>query len=355
LLSATVAHSQVLQDQEIDRAQLERSMAAQALHEKSLLRASGVRGLGVGIIPETGQIAIHVFVKRGAPTPVLPSTLEGVPVKVIESNGFIAHNGPCDLSAPCHARAYRKPVPMGASTSNISGVSAGTLGFRVHRLGDQSAVGYLTVNHVAAASADFCPAQVNPAALPPFSVNQCQPGLFDSATGTCSFSRRIGGLVQVMPLVMGGAFLNTVDAAFVHSKRGCVSRNILDIGVPTAHVSAPRVGDVVRMSGRTSGLKINRVITINTVVDVDYEAGCGTARFVGQVITEPVNSESASLPGDSGAPVVKVVGGLPVPVGINFAGDGVLSVVTPIPTVLNAMGVAIDTQPDAPAAISCLD
>ena len=155
-------------------------------------------------------------------------------------------------------------------------------------------------------------------------------------------------------MIMGGSFVNTVDAAFVRSKRGCVSKVIRDIGSPSAYVQFPALGDVVKMSGRTSGLKTNKVMTINAVVDVGYSNGCGSARFMNQVMTEPINSGAASLPGDSGAPVVKIVGASKIPVGLNFAGDGFLSVITPLPLVLSALGVQIDTKPDAPPAASCL-
>jgi hypothetical protein len=357
-VASTAAVSQALAQQLPGGANLNVSdtdaLAAQAQFQSEILATPGVQGVGVGFMADGVRQGIHLFVRRGTPLTSLPTRLGNVPVRVIESPGFTAHNGPCDANAPCHAGAYAKPVPMGVSTGNVNGYFAGTLGFRVHRSGNPNEVGYLTNNHIAAATGDLCPAQVNPARLVAFGTNECQPGLFDSIDGTCALSRRIGRLVQVTPLVMGGSFLNVADAAFVQSKRGCVSKNILDIGAPSANAQFPAIGDVVTMSGRTSGRKINKVLTINAVVDVAYESVCGTARFVNQAISIPVDSDAASLPGDSGAPVLKILGSSRIPTGLNFAGDGYMSVITPIPIVLNALGVEIDTNADAAPAASCL-
>jgi hypothetical protein len=79
---------------------------------------------------------------------------------------------------------------------------------------------------VAAASGpSLCPAQLNPAEMPTFGVEQCQPGLLD-AGGACA-DPPVGALVQAVPIIMGGEFDNTVDAAFVSSTRGWVDKMIL--------------------------------------------------------------------------------------------------------------------------------
>ena len=239
-------------------------------YEASLLSTAGVLGVGVGLAPN-GRVGIVVFVQKGAPRPALPSQADGVPITVIESGGFVAHDGPCDAGA-CHEDVENLPVRMGTSTGNVNGIFAGTLGYRVRRIGDiaTSEVGYITNNHVASASGGaLCPAQLNPANLPAFGLDQCQPGLLD-APGFGCVSPRIGDLVQVVPLVMGGAFLNTVDAAFVRSNRACVSRNIRDIGNPSSSVNFPKLGTTLKLSGRSSGLRLVKVTAVNVTVDVFY-------------------------------------------------------------------------------------
>lgn len=328
------------------------AIAVHARNSDAMMQVPGVRAVGVGLLDDGRTPGLHVYVDRTAGRPVIASEVEGVGVRQILTRGFVAHNGPCDESLPCHAGAYAKPVPMGVSTGNINGTDAGTLGFRVHRSDDPTLVGYVTNNHVAAATASGCPAQLHPAALTAFNVNQCQPGLYDSPDGTCSLSRRIGKLVQVVPIIMGTQFPNVIDAAFVQSKRGCISKSIRDIGPPAATAAFPSLGDVVYLSGRTSGRLTNKIVTIHATVDVSYPNQCGTARFIGQAMAEPIDSDAASRAGDSGAPVVAQIGN--VAMGINFAGDGVLGIVTPMPLVLNGLGVQIDTAADAAPASACL-
>jgi hypothetical protein len=323
--------------------EVESAKAVKEKYEESLLSEAAVIAVGVGTTPD-GRVGVHVYVNQDLARPAIPSTLDGVPVSVIESPPFVAHDGPCNVGA-CHDDVEALPVRMGTSTGNVNGVFAGTLGYRVRRIGPlaTSEVGYITNNHVAAASGGgLCPAQLNPAVLPAFGVDQCQPGLLD-AGGICVFPK-IGDLVQVVPLVMGPSFLNTVDAAFVRSNRACVSKNIRDIGAPGATVGFPTLNSILKLSGRSSGLVSVKVTTINTTVDVNY-GGCGVARFVNQALTSPIAPAlSASRPGDSGSPVVTAGKAAR---GLNFAGNGFNGVINPIPLVLNALGVQIDTAPDA--------
>jgi hypothetical protein len=183
---------------------------------------------------------------------------------------------------------------------------------------------------------------LNPNNLPAFGLDQCQPGLLD-AGGVCA-APKVGDLVQAVPLVMGLAFLNTVDASFVRTNRACVSKNIRDLGTQAASSGLPTLNSTLKLSGRTSGLISVKVTTINATVDVSYGAGCGSARFVNQAFTSPVAPAlSASRPGDSGSPVVT---GARAARGLNFAGDGFFGIINPIPFVLNALGVQIDTAAD---------
>ena len=339
---------------EVNETQMNNAKAAQAKHQPALMKQPGVRGVGVGLMEDGKRVGIHVFVAKGQRRPEMPKQLEGVPVRIIEAGPFKAHDGPCDSSSPCHIGEVALPVQMGNSTSNDNGQFAGTLGFRVMRRGDPSIVGYITNNHIAAASGgNLCPAQINPENLPAFETQQCQPGKLDASGGIC-VAPPIGNLVQVVPLIMGGEFLNTVDAAFVQSNRGCVSKTIRDIGNPTANAAFPKLNSILRLSGRTSGLRRVKVITINAAVLVDYDAACGEALFVNQAVTVAVTGSSASLPGDSGAPLVN---GDRKAIGLNFAGgiaDGIsVGIITPMPLVLNALGVVIDTAPNEPPAATC--
>jgi hypothetical protein len=336
-------------DSPVSEAAVNVAKAAQAKHQRSILKRSGVRGVGVGLMDDGKRVGIHIFVRKGERTEDLPKELDGVPVKIVEAGAFKAHNGPCDVT-DCHTAAVALPAQMGNSTGNENGEFAGTLGYRVFRRGNSSNVGYIVPNHVGAATGpDLCPAQINPENLAAFETPQCQPGLFDSGGSTC-VPPPIGNLVQVIPLVMGGDFLNTVDAAFVESSRACVSKTIRDIGNPTSTAAFPALNSILKLSGRTSGLRTVKVAAINVTIDVDYGSACGTARFVNQAVTVPtgvLGGSSASRPGDSGAPVVT---SKRQAVGMNYAGDGFYGIIEPMPLVLDALGVQIDTGSDAPGS-----
>jgi hypothetical protein len=259
---------------------------------------------------------------------------------VLQTDQIRAFDGPPGNN---HRQNFSLPVPMGVSTSNVNGNFAGTLGYRVFRIGQSSIVGYITNNHVAAASgANLCPLQVNPQRLPAFGVDQCQPGRLDAA-GSCT-PPVIGDLVQAVPIHMGGSFQNTVDAVFVQSSRSLVNKTILDIGNPSPTIIEPAIGASVRKSGRSTGLTTGTINTINTSVNVNYGTGCGVAKFVGQIILGP---SGFSAPGDSGSPILRNVldsAGRRRPVGLLFAGSSSITVANRIGDVLGALHAQIDTQ-----------
>lgn len=62
-------------------------------HEDELMRITGAVGTGVGIGDQPGQPAIIVYVKRMTPQAqaAAPKQVEGLPVKLIESGGFVAY------------------------------------------------------------------------------------------------------------------------------------------------------------------------------------------------------------------------------------------------------------------------
>ncbi|HEX3036643.1 MAG TPA: hypothetical protein VHT73_16230 [Thermodesulfobacteriota bacterium] len=174
------------------------------------------------------------------------------------------------------------------------------------------------------------------------SKSEWQPGTLD-AFGNC-VAPSIGDLVQVVPIIMGGSFENTVDAAFVGSSRNLVNKTILDIGNPSPTVQKPAVNLSVRKSGRTTGLTTGTIQTINATVNVGCP-GCGTAKFVGQIIITG-NGDSFSDAGDSGSLILGSTdsSGRRKPVGLLFAGNSAITVANRISDVLGALGVQIDTK-----------
>lgn len=325
----------------LSESDLRPAIQIQKRSEGKLFAMPGVVGVGVGVVAGTARPALHVYLNTsaaGASAAVLPLSLEGLPVEVFETDEIKALDGPPGNN---HRLAYAIPVPMGVSTGNVSGNFAGTLGYRVFRTGQSSNVGYVTNNHVGGASgANLCPAQLNPANLPPFGLDQCQPGLLD-AGGAC-VPPPIGDLVQAIPLIMGAQFQNVVDAVFVQSTRALVDKFILDIGNPSPSLQNPTVGLAVQKSGRTTGFTTGSVQTLNTTVNVNYGTGCGIARFIGQIGITP---GTFSAGGDSGSPVLGSLdsAGRRRPVGLLFAGSSTTTFANRISDVLGALHTVIDT------------
>ncbi len=341
LYFADLVFAQVL-SQVVSEEELRPAMKVQSKNENKLLGIPGVVAVGVGLAEDGSGPAIHVYLNADAPrasASAISSRIDGVPVRVFETDEIKAFDGPPGSN---HQQVFALPVPMGVSTSNVivagGFVEIGTLGYRVFRLGQPNIVGYITNNHIAGSSGpNHCPVKINPTNLPPFGLGQCQPSLPDG--GGCVSS--IGGLVQAVPLIMGGSYQNTVDAVFVSSNRSLVNKTILDIGDPSPTVQAPAVNLSVRKSGRTTGFTQGTIQTINVTGNVSYGA-CGTAKFVGQIAIVP---GSFSAPGDSGSPILGGMDSLGRrrPVGLLFAGSQTVTFANRISDVLGALHSQIDT------------
>jgi hypothetical protein len=324
----------------VTEAQLRPVIAVQRSNEARFFAMPGTVAVGSGLT-EDGRPSIHVYVHKNvlsASAAAIPRQVDNVPTRVLETDEIQAFDR---LSGNDPTDAFARPVPMGVSIGNVNGTFAGTLGVRVFRIGMSDTVGYITNNHVAAAAAtSLCPAQLNPAQMPAFGVEQCQPGLLD-ANDSC-IDPPIGELVQAIPILMGGQFENTVDAAFISSSRALVDKTILAIGNPSPTVQAPAVNLKVQKSGRTTGLTMGTIQTINATVNVRYGA-CGVAKFIGQIIITPGTFSAA---GDSGALILGRTdsAGRRKPVGLLIAGSSTITVANRISDVLGALHSQIDTN-----------
>lgn len=317
---------------------LKAAIEVQKRHEEKLFENPGVVAVGIGRVEGGAEPELHIYMNQTVPQAsavAIPIYIEGISVIVFETDEINAFDGPPGTN---HQQVFSRPVPMGVSTGNKAGIFAGTLGVRVHRIGQSSLVGYITNNHVAAASgANLCPAQIKPANLPAFGLDQCQPGRLD-APGNACVAPSIGDLVQAVPIIMGNQFENTVDAAFVKSTANLVSKTILDIGTPNTTPQEPTPGLQVQKSGRTTGRTTGTIQTINATVSVGYGTGCGTAKFVGQVMITP---GGFSAPGDSGS-LILTNNTAKKPVGLLFAGSSTITVANRIADVLGALHAKID-------------
>jgi hypothetical protein len=311
----TESTAQVSVSLEKQDARIQQLAAIQARNEDRFLQIAGARGIGIGLDGE--NYVFHVFLNTSAGRrDAVPAAIEGVRVQVIETDDFVARS---TLTA-----IFPLPVPAGVSTGNKQGCFAGTRGFLMYK-GTQ--VGYITNNHVAVAGGKFlC---INSA---PIGTPEIQPGTYD-AVPQCSitYSTTIGTLDSYVTIKGGN---NLVDAAFVSSNTSTISSVINVLGTPTKNAQDPAINMIVKKSGRTTEVTTGTISTINATVMINYGAGCGNYKFVGQFVVTP---GSFSAAGDSGSPVVDANNN---PVGLLFAGSSSSTICNPIKTVMSQLGVS---------------
>jgi len=165
-----------------------------------------------------------------------------------------------------------------------------------------------------------------------------QPGLIDVACNK-------NNAQTVANLVLSHSLPNSnVDVAIAQVVTGMVnpSGSILEIGTISKSTVAASIGQLVKKSGRTTGLTHSRITGLNAIVSVIYDNECagGTAftkTFTNQVVI--ANSGSSFLnSGDSGSLMVEDVATNPRAVGLLFAGSSTSAIANPIGEVLTFLG-----------------
>jgi hypothetical protein len=277
--------------------------------------------VGVGVAHEvvggqrTDRICIRVYVRRKLPKSalppeaVLPDSIDGLPVDVIEDE-FSIHQAP-----PVTLEDHRRPHTFllgGISIGNLLLGGSGTLGVSVfdNRTGQEM---LLSNWHVLCGS-DHC--QVGEPII--------QPGTGGGDIGTAS-----DVVARLSRSVLGAE----VDAAIAQpSGQRFLFKEVLEIG-PVDDSGLATLEMSVRKSGRTSGLTAATVADISADVDVQGYPD-GTRSFHNQIVIE--GTGEISVPGDSGSVWVddqnKVVG-------LNFAGSTKRAIANHIDSVLEALDI----------------
>lgn len=216
---------------------------------------------------------------------------------------------------------------FGVSGGNVNDTSrafccSGTLGALIT---DGSAQYILSNNHVLARSDQAVAGE-----------DVSQPGLIDS---NCQIATVVADFSGAAPLGP-----SNVDAAVAQLRAGQMDSSgfIEDIGVPSSTIVSPSVGLSVAKSGRTTGFTTGTISSINTSVNVQYQAGCGkgkkfTVLFTNQIVIGP---GAFSAGGDSGSLIV-TNNSSHNPVGLLFAGSSTTTIANPIGEVLTRLGAAM--------------
>jgi hypothetical protein len=228
-----------------------------------------------------------------------------------------------------------RPIPMGVSVSTtptLPFITAGTAGMRVLSLYAPDIKFILSNNHVlGAAGPSLCPDTA------PFGTWVIQPGTLDIGADPGNDPFYFVGLTFMsIPIDFSPTASNLVDAAIALTAPPFADKTILDIGSPNPDLAVAYPGMEVIKSGRTTGVTTGLVQSVNTTVFVTYD-GCGTARFVNQVIVTP---GSFSAPGDSGSVILE--SSTLTPVGLLFAGGPTSTVMNHILFVYLSLGIFVD-------------
>lgn len=344
------------------RAELRESLldAARAhrRHVRDLQQISGVVASGTGLDAD-GRAVIRVFLERAGVRGV-PAVLDGVRVRTSVSGRIYAYrSATCDTVGDLQCASnetWPLPVPIGVSVGHPD-VTAGTIGVRVT---DGVNVYALSNNHVLANSNA---AQLGDPAL--------QPGAFD---GGVSPDDAIGTLADFAPIGFcecsfywfGFCFgktcpVNTMDAAIALSSPGELGTSTstgeygsaVGYGTPSTSLH-PAYGDPevigdenvldllgtsVQKMGRTTGLTVGTVDTVNATVNVCYDQLCTLeASFDDQIIITPGTFSGG---GDSGSLII-TNDATRQAVGLLFAGSSAQTIANRVDLVLNRFDVTID-------------
>jgi hypothetical protein len=284
-----------------------------------------------------------------APT-IFPATNNFSVTATSKASPFVSASASVLVVYPNHnADAQTLPIKLGTSGGNAQDVTSnsccsGTLGALVSRGGN---LYVLSTNRVLARSSfgvagepitqPACSTTANTVAnlqfqstiIPTETSNGIAPSNVDAA------------LAQIVP--------GAVDTAGTILELGDALPTSLADAAPSATLATAQVNMSVAKSGRTTGLTCSNISVISASVSIDYDSFCGgpvafTALYVGQLA---VSGATFSAPGDAGSLLVTTDNARPV--GMLFAGNGTLTLVNPIQSVLSEFDVP--TRPPIGAAV----
>lgn len=250
-----------------------------------------------------------------------------------------------------HTERQARPIQLGTSGGSVVDTAngyccSGTLGALVQDVEGNQYI--LSNTHVFAG--DSVPGGNGVSAAVGDSINQ--PGFVDVGCQVIStdFVATLADWVELLP-----GSTSTVDAAIAQVMPGMVdpAGSILEIGTISSDPATAVVGQLVKKSGRTSGLTRGKVAGLNATVTVQYEDECGgnpyTVTFTNQILATPGKFLKA---GDSGSLMVEDVSVNPRPVGLLFAGSNRIAIANPIQEVLTNLAVTMVGVPSAVAPAS---
>jgi hypothetical protein len=328
---------------------IQAAMEVQDRHTAELMSNPDVVGTATGAL-EDGTPAILVFTKTEiAPSvlakgTVIPTSLESIPVVVQYTGELKAMKGG---GGGGHTAKQTPPIQLGTSGGWRYDLAngfccGGTLGSLIQKGGNQYVLSNYHVlwSDIVAGGNGIVATAGDPV---------IQPGLIDVGCNAANAQ-------DVATLADGGSLPSAnVDAGYALVIPGMVSStgSILEVGTISATTQTPFVGQLVKKSGRTTGLTRSSVSGINGTVSITYSNECAggtsfTKTFTGQIIISNSRCRFQNG-GDSGSLLVQDVTTNPKAVGLCYAGSSVCSnfavaIANPIDDVLAWAGATMVGQ-----------
>lgn len=316
--------------------ELQAMAAVQQENEDKLLEMQNVVGVSLGHKQkkgvETDESVISVLVSQKMDTALLasenriPKKIKDVTTDVVEVGDLFAGDGgnAADeeeiLEGTVQAGGFspsltrRMRPAMGGFSVGHYEITAGTIATCCYDLTPFPSVPrkyyILSNNHVLANSND---ARLGDPIL--------QPGPHDGGKNPRDVIGRLSRFVPIRFHTSNSKPCNYVDAAIAEGNLQDLNREVYWGGYVKRLYVAPKVGDVVQKTGRTTGFTTGKISNINATVDVNYGSG-RVARFCKQIITSNMGA-----PGDSGSLVTDREEGA---VGLLFAGSATHTIVNNI-------------------------
>ena len=305
-----------------------KSMASiQQENEDELLEKQNVVGVSLGYKQkdgaETDESVISVLVSQKLDTALLtkkdivPRKIKDVSTDVVEVGDIFAGGsddatneedvteGTAQAGSFSPSLTRRIRPAMGGFSVGHHRITAGTIATCCYDISPFPSVPrkyyILSNNHVLANSND---ARVGDPIL--------QPGPHDGGRYPRDMIARLSRFVPIRFHTDNSKPCNYVDAAIAEGNLQDLNREVYWGGYVKRLYVAPKVGDIVQKTGRTTGFTTGKISNINATVDVNYGGG-RVARFCKQIITSNMGA-----PGDSGSLVTDREEGA---VGLLFAGS----------------------------------
>ena len=320
-------------------------MAVQHEVTANWMRQPEVLGTAVGL-DGAGKISLLVYVDRDASNAgevvrSLPRSLRGVGVQVELTDKFRAMAPPG--SGVNHKAIQTPPIQLGTSGGWRFDLAngfccGGTLGSLVSIGGVQHVLSnYHVLEADIVSGGNSRVAQTGDPVI--------QPGLIDVSCNAAN-AQDVATLVKRSSLPG-----SNVDCAIAQVIPGMVRTDgaILEIGTISSQTVAASINQLVKKSGRTTGLTRSKVSGLNATISVTYDNECagGTAftkTFTGQIVI--ANKGSKFLAGgDSGSLMVEDIATNPRAVGLLYAGSSTSAIANPIGHVLSFLGATMVGTP----------